>query len=102
MSKVELNYSAIEGNGLTQLDSAIASLGQVITYLQQTSIPGDFYRRTTLSNTIDDLKVRKNNLVDLKNWIINSNKNYNSMIDKLERQAYQLPTYQIKRRSNIV
>ncbi len=102
MAKVELNYGPIENSCISSLESVISSLGEAISYLQQSFIPSDFYRRTTLSNTIEDLKVRKEQLSNIRNWLVNSNKNYNSMIDKLNIQANQLPVYQVKRRNTIV
>ena len=102
MSKVELNYAPVQSEAISALDSTISALNEALNHLQQNSIPGDFYRRTTLSNTIADLKTQRDNLSNLKSWLVNSNKNYDSMIEKLELQAYQLPVYQVKRRSNVV
>ena len=102
MAKVELNYEPIESSCITSLDSVIDSLSQAISYLQQNSVPGDFYRRTTLLNTIDDLKKQRVQLSNIKSWLVNSNKNYDSMIDKLNVQASQLPVYQVKSRSSII
>lgn len=102
MSKVQLNYSPIQSEAIPALENAINILSSAIDNLQQNSIPGDFYRKTTLSNTIADLKAQRDNLSNLKSWLINSNKNYDSLVDKLENQAHQLPVYQVKRRSNIV
>ncbi len=101
MASVNLNYSAVD-NSLTSLDSAIASIDDTIEYLQRNSVPWDFYRRTTLLNIIAALKKDKETLTYVRNWLINSNKNYDSLIDKLDKQAYKLPAYQIKRRNNII
>ena len=92
MSKVELNYGPIENSCINSLDTVISYLDEVIRHLQQNSIPGDFNRRTTLSNTISDLKLQRKSLANIRSWLINSNNNYNSMIDKLNLQA--------KRRTN--
>ena len=102
MAKVSLDYGPISNNCITSLDIVIDALNDAIRFLQQNSIPSDFYKRTTLSNTIADLKSQRDNLVYVKNWIVNSNANYNSMIDKLNIQANKLPVYQVKRRTTIV
>ena len=102
MAKVELDYGQISNSCITSIDNVIDSLNNAINYLQQNSIPSDFYRKNTLSNTISDLKSQRDNLVYVKNWLVNSNANYNSMIDKLNIQANKLPVYQVKRRTTIV
>lgn len=102
MAKISLNYSPIESDAINALDSAISTLNTVIESLQQNSIPGDFYRRTTLANTISDLKAQRDSLTNLKDWLVNSNKNYDSFISRLELQAYKLPVYQVRRKSNYI
>lgn len=102
MAKVELEYSNIPSNVLNQLDSAINYLNDVIGYLQQSSVPNDFYRRTTFSNAVSNLRSQRDELQNIKDWIVRSNKNYDSMIDKLEIQANQLPNYRINKRRTII
>lgn len=102
MAKVYLNYSPISTNGINSLDTAINNINRVISYLQQNSIPSDFKKYSTLSNTISDLKKQRDSLVNLKNWLKDSNKNYDSFISKLQTQAYKLPSGLIKRRSSII
>ena len=102
MSKIVLDYGPIQNNAISSLENVISSLNDAISFLQQNYIPGDFYRRTTLSNTIADLKAQRDKLTNIKNWLINSNKNYDSMIDKLCAQASKLPVYQVKQRKTIV
>lgn len=102
MAKVSLSYDSISVNGLNALDSAINYLDSVINYLQQNSIPSDFYRYNTLVNTIADLKKQRGRLVDFKNWIVNSNNEYDSLISKFEVQAAKLPIGRIKQRTTVV
>lgn len=102
MARVSLSYDSISVNGLNALDSAINYLDSVINYLQQNSIPSDFYRYNTLINTIADLKKQRGRLVDFKNWIVNSNKEYDSLISKFEVQAAKLPVGRIKQRTTVV
>lgn len=102
MAKVSLSYDTISVNGLNSIDSAINYLNTVINYLQQNSIPNDFYRYNTLVNTISDLKKQRDRLVNFKNWVINSNKEYDTLISKFELQSVKLPTGRMKQRSTIV
>ena len=102
MSKVKLSYSSLRNGSVNSLDNVVNQLNEAISYLQQNSIPGDFYMANTLYNTISDLKLQRNKLSSAKSWVINSNKNYDSMIDKLEVQANKLPVYQVKRRNTII
>ena len=102
MAKVSLSYDSISVNGFNALDSAINYLDTVINYLQQNSIPSDFYRYNTLIYTIADLKKQRGRLVDFKNWIVNSNKEYDSLISKFEVQAAKLPVGRIKQRTTVV
>lgn len=98
MSKVKLDFGQINNSCITNLDNAIDTLNSAISFLQQNLIPDDFYRKNTLSNIIADLKSKRDNLVYVKNWLINSNTNYNSMIDKLNIQANKLPVCRVKSR----
>lgn len=102
MAKIKLDYAPISTNGLNSLDKAISYLNSVINSLGQNSIPKDFNYYNVLVNTISDLIKQRDRLVYFKNWLINSNKNYNSLILMFELQAVKLPTSRIKSRSSIV
>ena len=101
MGTVRLNYPAIE-NGIDALDTAIDKLNSVISYLQKNSVPGDFSRYNLYYSTLSDIKKQRDKLVYLRDWIKDSNKNYDSFVAKLESQANKLPCGLIKRRSKIV
>lgn len=102
MAKVNLNYDAIGVNGINSLDNAINHLNTVISYLQQSSVPTDFSMYRNFINALEDLKKQRANLRYVKDWIVNSNKNYDSLISKLESNVNKLPTQGVKRRSSIV
>ena len=102
MSKVSLNYGPIESTAFPAIDNVVGYLDEATRALQQSSIPGDFYRKTTLTNTISNLKSYRSTLANTKTWLYDSNKNYDSMIDKLSSQAHQLPVYEVKKRNPIV
>lgn len=102
MSKVSLSYGGISSNGINSLDNAINSLNTVINFLQAGSIPTDFNQYNNLVNTIADLKKQRDKVIYLKDWIINSNKDYDSFITKLEGQSFKLPTCCIKHRSSTI
>lgn len=102
MATVELDYGRVENNCIVPIDNVIDYLNEAINYLQQFSIPSDFSKRTALYNIIADLKNQRALLSDVKKSIVNSNKNYDSMIDKLDQQASQLPVYHVRTRSTII
>lgn len=102
MSKINLNYGPIQSNCLPALDNAATYLSEAVNALQQASIPGDFYKKSTLQNTISNLKDYKSTIQNVKGWIYDSNKNYDSMIDKLENQANKLPVYIVGKRNQII
>lgn len=102
MAKINLSYESISVNGINSLDSAINYLNTVINYLQQNSIPSDFYRYNTLINTISDLKKQRDKLTNFKSWVVNSNKDYDTLISSFDVQASKLPTGRIKKRTGIV
>lgn len=102
MSKVSLNFGSIESTCLPAIDNAAGHISEAVAVLQQSSVPGDFYRRTELLNTISNLQSYVKRLNNAKTWLVDSNKNYNSMIDKLELQANQMPIDQVKKRNSII
>lgn len=102
MASVYLNYSSISSSVINSLSSAISYLDTVIGYLQRNSIPSDFARYSTLVNTISDLKKQRDKLSNFSDWLVNSNKNYDSFILNLEKQALKLPVCHIKKRTSIV
>lgn len=102
MSKVNINFGPIESTGIPAIDNIIGHVGEAAVALQQTAVPGDFYRRATLLNTISNLRGYVTSLNNAKVWLINSNRNYNSMIDKLELQASRMPIIQVKKRNTII
>lgn len=102
MSKISLNYSVIETNCIPAIDNLVGYLDAAIGSLQQTSVPRDFYKRETLINTISHLKSYSSSLSKTKDWLKDSNKNYDSMIDKLESQARKLPTNHVERRKQVI
>ena len=102
MARIQLDYDSISVNGINALDSAVNYLNTVINYLQQNSIPSDFYRYNTLINTISDLKKQRDKLINFKSWVVNSNKDYDSLISTFDAQASKLPTGRIKKRTGLV
>lgn len=102
MAKVELNFSPIASSGISALDNAIDNIKSVIAYLQRNVAPSDFNKYYLLLNTLSDLKKQRDKLVYLKEWLKDSNSNYDSFIAKLDAQALKLPAYSIKRRTKIV
>lgn len=102
MSKVKIDFGAIETNALPAIDNATGHINEAIAALQQAAIPSDFSKLDLLKSTFSNLKTYTRTLNNTKTWLVESNKNYNSMIDKLELQANKMPVDQVKKRNTII
>lgn len=99
MSKVKLDYKAID---IDAIENFISLLDDAVSFLGRNSVPNDFSMRNTIYNVVSDLRKQRTKLNEIRIWLINSNKNYDSLIDRLNSQALKLPSYQIKSRTKII
>ena len=102
MSSINLQYGNISTNCLDKIDSVIKSLNKSLNYLQAFDIPRDFSRRTQLLNAISNIKIHQQDLMNIRNSIVNSNNDYNSVTDNILDVANHLPVDKIKKRSTII
>lgn len=102
MSKVYINFQPIETSAVPAIDNVATLFSEAIASLQQVSVPGDFYKRDTFLNTISSLKKHVSTLNDAKIWLIESNKNYNGMIDKFVVQANKMPVIHVRKRGSVI
>ena len=102
MADVKLDYSSVGPEAVTSISSLVSYFNKAINYLQQNSVPSDFSKKSTFSNVVSDLKKQCKELESVKDWLVNSNKNYDSLIDKLNQQALKLPVYQVKKRNKVI
>lgn len=102
MARVDLDYSGLNSGCLLNLKDTINLLNKTINYFSCFDIPYDFVKKNQLKELENKLIKIKKNLSDIENFIVNSNDNYNNLINNLETQANTLPSHSIKQRNNIV
>ena len=102
MAKIEIDSSNLNANCLLYISDTIKAVAAAMSYYEQTNVPYDFQKKSELRNVYEELSKVKSNLQNVYDWIVNSNKDYNTLIDNLNVQANVLSVDQLSRRSNIV
>lgn len=102
MAKVDLDSSGLNSSCVINLNDSINTISKVINHFDYFDIPFDFSKRSELKNVESKLREVKKDLNNIKNWVVDSCNNYNTLINNLNNQANSLPTYQIKQRNNII
>ncbi|MBQ9013551.1 MAG: hypothetical protein IJ094_08385 [Bacilli bacterium] len=102
MAKVYLDSEGLKSGCLIKLTDSINTINKVLAYFDYFDIPQDFSRRNELLNVEAEFRHVKKQLEFVKEWTINSNNNYNTLISNLKTQANKLPTFKVKQRNNIV
>lgn len=102
MSKVDLDYTNLKTNCILNLSDTINLMNKVLNYFDNFDIPYDFSKKNDLKNVEIKLRNVKTELNKVKNWMVDSNNNYDILINNLKNQANRLPTYRVKQRNNIV
>lgn len=102
MSKVYINSQNLSSGFIIYINDSINSVNKALNYFDYFDIPYDFKKRSTLKDVESTLRDVKKELSNIKSWVVDSNSNYNTLINNLKTQANNLPSYQIKQRNNIV
>lgn len=102
MARVDLDYSGLNSGCVLNLRDTISLIDKAVNYFDYFDIPFDFVKKNQLKEVENKLRKIKKDLSDIENLIVNSNDNYNSLINNLETQANTLPVHHIKQRNNIV
>lgn len=102
MARVDLDYSGLNSGCVLNLKDTISLIGKAVNYFDYFDIPFDFAKKNQLKEVENKLRKIKKDLSGIENLIVNSNDNYNSLINNLETQANTLPVHHIKQRNNIV
>ncbi len=102
MSKVYIDSPNLNSGCIIYLNDSISAVNKVLNYFDYFDIPYDFKKRSTLKDVESTLRSVKKELDYVKDWIVDSNSNYNTLINNLKSQASDLPSYQIKQRNNII
>lgn len=102
MSKIYINSEELKYGCVIPLKDTINDLNKVVDYFDYFDIPSTFSKKGELRNIKGNLKSIKNKLKSVEHWIVNSNNDYNSLLEKLNDKNSKLSTYSIKNRDNIV
>lgn len=102
MAKININSIELRENCIPQLKDTISSLKKAYDYFDYFDIPLDFSKRQKLKNVRLKIKNIINDLEYAKNWIVDSNNDYNGVIEKLNEKNSKLSTSTIKTRNNII
>ena len=102
MARVELDSTGLKSGCIIKLNDAIIAVNKTLNYFDYFDIPYDFSKRENLVNVEAKLRNIKKDLNYVKQWILDSNDNYNKLIDNLKSQANKLPNYRVKQRNNII
>lgn len=102
MSKVNLDYTGLKSGCVLNLNDTINIVNKALGYLDCFDIPSDFNKKSELKEVGNKLCAIKKDLTNIENWIVNSNNNYDTLVNNLNTQTNTLPTYHVKQRNNIV
>ena len=102
MSKVKLSFDDLNSGCLLRLNDTINNIDKTIKLFDNFDIPNDFSRKRELLKVKNDLSEIRKNIKCVKSWIVDSNNNYNTLINNLKLQMNKLPSYQLKKRNSII
>ena len=72
MARLLLNYDALRNSCVKNLNEAIAKLDSAVSIFNSLSIPYDYRKRQNIINIKNSIIKRRKELVDIRNWIMNS------------------------------
>lgn len=91
MSRLLLNYDALRNPCVQNLNEAISKLDSAISIFNSLSIPYDYKKRQSISNIKCFIKQRRKELINIRNWIINSNNDFTTITNEFCGRADRLP-----------
>jgi len=80
MAKLSVDYNLLKVS-INGINDSISTLNRVINVFNGMRIPYDYSKRQTILNLKDSLEKRRDELEDIKEWIINSCKDYDNLIN---------------------
>lgn len=98
MTKIIFDSYELKTKTVPRIDDLLESLTKAKNYMQQTSIPSDFYYRTTYYNTINDINTCINKLKNIKDYINNGTVLYNTVLEEMVENINKLPTDVVMKR----
>lgn len=100
MSKIDINYGNLRYRCVQNLDDAISNLNKAITYYNQISIPRDFAQSGTLKNIANDILNCNKKISNIRKWVVNSNSDFDNLLQNLTDQANRMPINGVKIKNN--
>ena len=91
MARLLLNYDAIRNSCVKNLNEAIAKLDSAVSIFNSLSIPYDYRKRQNIINIKNSIIKRRKELVDIRNWIMNSNNDFTTITNEFCGRADRLP-----------
>ncbi len=80
MARLSVDYNLLRVS-VNDLSDSISTLNKVISVFNGMRIPYDYSKRQTILNLKDSLEKRRDELQEIKEWIVDSCKDYDNLID---------------------
>lgn len=80
MARLSVDYNLLKVS-VNDLSDSISTLNKVIDVFDGMNIPYDYSKRQTILNLKESLERRREKLQEIKEWIVNSCKDYDNLID---------------------
>lgn len=91
MARLLLNYDALRNPCVQNLNEAISKLDNAINIFNNLSIPFDYKKRQSINNIKSSIVRRRKELVNIRNWIIDSNNDFTTITNEFCGRADRLP-----------
>lgn len=101
MATLKFDYETIRNNVLPQLDSILSDLNAIASKLNSMDIP-NFGKSNYINETKNDINNSINEIKRIINWINESNRLLDNVIDNYEKEAKYLPLYLLNKRDGII
>lgn len=101
MTKLLINYDALKNSCIQNLNNSISKLDEVINVFNNLSIPYNYGKRQSIFNIKSSVISKRNELVNIRNWIVNSNDDFNATISQLCSSTSKLSKLKFGKRKGI-
>ncbi|MBE6150037.1 MAG: hypothetical protein E7170_04880 [Firmicutes bacterium] len=101
MTKLKFDYELMRNHVIPQLNNVKGTLDEISTKFSYMTIP-NFSKTTYINDTKSDIKTKSGNINSIINWICDSNKLLDDIIDNYEKSAKFLPLYLMGKRDSAI
>lgn len=101
MATLKFDFELMRNNVIPQLNSVKNTLDGISAKFSYMSIP-NFSQTTYINDTKADIKNKAYDINNIINWICESNKLLDDIIDDYEKNAKFLPLYNLNKRDSII